>query len=207
MDAHSFLESKSHIFIKQTKEWSEILLNLENKNRYSLKDKQGNNIGLFYEKGDGIFQWIKRTILRSHRPFIVELLDSEGKILLSLHRKFFWFFSDLQIRDNNGNSLGQVHRRFGFIYKKYDLVDMNGQTFARIKSAIWRLWTFKIYDLSENEMAEISKKWGGILSEAFTDSDQFGVSFGSVETTQKVVLLAAAISIDFDFFEDNSQKH
>jgi uncharacterized protein YxjI len=207
LNIHQLLEGKSHIFIKQIKEWGEIIFNIENKNRYSLKDDTGTEVGFFYERGDGVFQWIKRLFLRSHRPLLIELVDTQGNVLISLKRSFFWFFSDLYITDNQGQNLGHVHRRFGIIHKRYDLIDQQGETFGNIKAAIWRLWTFKIFNSQGSEIAEISKKWGGVLTEVFTDSDQFGVSFGNVSGDQRVVLLAAAISIDFDFFEDNTRRN
>ena len=53
--------------------------------------------------------------------------------------------------------------------------------------------------------AEIAKKWGGGLREIFTDADTFRVAFGAGSWTpeQRTVVFAAAISIDFDFFENN----
>ena len=50
-----------------------------------------------------------------------------------------------------------------------------------MKAPRWRIWTFPIRDLEGNVMGEISKKWSGFLSEAFTDADTFLVDFG--ETT------------------------
>ena len=53
--------------------------------------------------------------------------------------------------------------------------------------------------------AAVSKRWGGVLREAFTDADTFRVDFGSngFSAQQRAVIFAAAISIDFDFFEKN----
>lgn len=53
--------------------------------------------------------------------------------------------------------------------------------------------------------AQISKKWGGALREIFTDADTYRVSFenGNWSRFQRRVIFAAAISIDFDFFENN----
>ena len=53
--------------------------------------------------------------------------------------------------------------------------------------------------------ALISKRWGGGLREIFTDADTFMVDFGNGIWTeeQRQVIFAAAMSIDFDFFENN----
>ncbi len=55
-------------------------------------------------------------------------------------------------------------------------------------------------------MGAISKKWQGFIKEGFTDADRFLVDFGSEQEwtlSERAVLLCAAISIDFDFFENN----
>ena len=57
-------------------------------------------------------------------------------------------------------------------------------------------------------VGEITKKWrgfqvSGLLTEAFTDADTLLVDFGSRTWSEeeKALIMSAAISIDFDFFE------
>ena len=59
-----------------------------------------------------------------------------------------------------------------------------------------------------NEVARISKKWSGLLKEYFTDTDNFMVEFGTKawSAAQRAVIVATAISIDFDFFENNNRN-
>jgi hypothetical protein len=74
-----------------------------------------------------------------------------------------------------------------------------------IRGAIWRIWTFPVMDSRGVGEALISKKWGGGMREIFTDADTFMIDFGSGHwsESQRRVIFAAAISIDFDFFENN----
>lgn len=104
--------------------------------------------------------------------------------------------------------MGGIHRRFGILHKKYDLRDENGQLFARIESPIWRLWTFPVLDLGGQERAVITKRWGGFLREMFTDADNYLVDFMTHPWTiqQRAAIFAAAVSIDFDFFENNQGR-
>ena len=113
----------------------------------------------------------------------------------------------MHIATAEGARLGSVHRRFALLSKKYDLQDQNGAVFASVKSPIWRIWKFPILDAVGAEKGCISKKWGGLLKEAFTDADCFLVDYGQGmwSDNQKAVILATAISIDFDFFEDNQR--
>jgi uncharacterized protein YxjI len=203
IDLKSFFENRDIIFIQQMKEWGEILVNIETKNKYKILDQHQNQLGLLAETSAGLWAFILRVLLRSHRPLEIKVWDRTNQVILKLSRPFFWFFSDLNIYDKHEKSMGHAYRRFGILHKKYDLYDGQGNLFARIKSPIWRLWSFKIFDLQEREIGLITKKWGGLLKEAFTDADRFGVSFKGLSEAQKVVIFAAAISIDFDFFEDN----
>ncbi len=104
-----------------------------------------------------------------------------------------------------GDRVGSIHRRFGILYKKYDLKDRMGRLFATVSSPRWRLWTFPIKDLSGEVCATVSKRWGGGLREVFTDADTFRIDFGTHAWTpeQRAILFALALSIDFDFFENN----
>ena len=160
------------------------------------------------ERTEGFWTTVKRLVFRSHRPLQIDFFDPDGSLRLSFRRSFFFFFSDLSVESHEGTPLGSVHRRFGILHKKYDLLDASGRCFARIETPIWRLWTFPLFRGDGQRVGEISKKWSGLLREAFSDADTFQVNFGAAAfgEVERAVILAAAISIDFDFFEDNQPK-
>ena len=203
------IESSPQLVIKQIKEWVEIVINFETRNKYEISTASGGRVGYIIERDGGFFDTVKRLFLRSHRPLDVDIFDPDSRNIFHLSRNFFFFFSDLYIHDMDKQKLGSIHRRFGIIYKKYDLLDKYGNLFARISAPIWRLWTFPVTSSTGQKVGVISKKWQGLLKEAFTDADSFVVDYGSENWTaeQKVVLLCAAISIDFDFFEDNQANN
>lgn len=136
----------------------------------------------------------------------MDILEQDGRPVLHLARDAFFFFSDLHVTAPDGRPLGSIHRKFALMYKKFELRDETGQIFARVSSPPWRLWKFPIVDARTGQtIAEITKKWCGALREMFTDADTFRVEFGQHPWTpsQRAILFATAISIDFDFFEDN----
>lgn len=200
-ELENLLSAYPQLFVQQRKEWTEIIINWETSNRYVILDASRGQVGFVAERGGGFGTKLRRMFLRSHRPFDIDILSRTGEQLLLLTRKFFWFFSDLEVKSPEGERYGSVHRRFGFIHKIYDLRDEMGRVFVRVESPIWRLWTFPLLNTS----AKITKRWSGALREVFTDADTFLVDFGSESwsPSQKAVILAAAISIDFDFFENN----
>lgn len=193
------------LFIRQRKEWTEIIVDWETSNRYEILGPGQQTLGMIAERGGGLLQSLKRAFLRAHRGFEIDVFNPAGVLLLTLARSFFFFFSDLAVTTPDGTALGSVHRRFGILFKKYDLRDASGRTFARIRSPLWRLWTFPILAEDGSAAGSISKKWGGALREVFSDADTFRVDFASHawSSAQRAVIFAAAISVDFDFFENN----
>lgn len=205
---NSFFKDSSQIIVKQIKELFEIVIDWETANKYSIRDENNNEIGFAAERSLGIFHKIVRNILRSHRSITIDIWDNNKKLIFTGKRPFYFFFSDLNVKGSNGENLGDIKTRFGFLKRKFDLLDQRGHLFARIESFRWRLWTFSIYDSTGRELGVISKKWGGLLKEAFTDTDMFAIDLSKYQWTeeQKSVLLFSCLSIDLDFFEDNSSS-
>jgi uncharacterized protein YxjI len=199
-----FLRTSNQLMIRQKKIWVEIFTSFEMQSRYHLLTPEGVEMGTIGERGSGLWRLLSRIFLGTHRPFNIEIKDLAGKTIFGCHRLFFWFFSDIFIDSANGQRLGSAHRIFSFLSKRYILRDEGGRPFARIYAPFWRIWTFKIYEAEgDQELACITKKWGGLAREYFTEADTFMIDFGSKAWTynQRATLLAAAISIDFDYFE------
>lgn len=200
-----FFDGHRQLFIRQRKEWTEIAIGWETRNQYEVLGSEQESLGAIAERAGGMVDMLKRGLLRSHRGFEIRVVDRENQPLLDLSRSFFFLFSDLTVMGAEGEKLGSVHRRFGLLYKRYDLRDSTGSTFARVRSPLWRLWTFPVVSARGSGNAVITKRWGGALREVFADADTFLIDFeqGSWSAQERAVIFAAAISIDFDFFENN----
>lgn len=199
------LSTSDEVFVRQKKEWTEILVDFETKNQYEILDAGGRNAGTVSEVSSGIGGFLKRNLFGSHRSLDVRVHDVDGSAVLKLSRDFFFLFSSLDVEAEGGAKLGSVERRFGLLYKIYDLLDGHGRCFAKIRAPRWRLWTFPVAHSNGHGEATISKKWGGALREVFADADTFRIAFerGDWAPTERLVVFAAAISVDFDFFENN----
>ncbi len=200
-----FYVQHSPLYVRQQKEIAEVLIDWESRNRYEVRDEQDQPIGALAERDRGARGIAGRWFLGSHRGYDIDVVDAHGAPLLSLSRSFFWLFSELDVVAADGRRHGQVRRRFGVIYKRYDLVDGAGQVFAKIAAPRWRIWTFPVESTRGTGTATIAKKWGGVVGEVLTDADTFRVDYehGSWSADERAVIFAAAISIDFDFFENN----
>ncbi|KAG8228514.1 hypothetical protein J437_LFUL008970 [Ladona fulva] len=63
------------------------------------------------------------------------------------------------------------------------------------------LWCVMSKDGS-TQVGKISKQWSGLVREAFTDSDYFGITFPlDLDVRMKAVMLGACFLIDAMFFE------
>ena len=205
MSVAPFLTGYPDLFIQQRQELIEIAVDWEMGNRYAILDSEENELAQVVEKKGGVWGFLLRGFLRSHRALEIAVMDRLGEQVLKLSRPFFFFFSSLDVTGREGRRLGWIQRRFGILYKRYDLVEAAGTRFARVRAPRWRLWTFPVEGEDGISTATISKKWGGALREVFTDADTYRVEFGDARWTeeQRAIILAAAISIDFDFFENN----
>jgi uncharacterized protein YxjI len=199
------LEKAEVYFVRQKKEWTEIVVDFETRNQYEVIDEAGQTVGTVSEVSSGVGGFLKRNFFGSHRALDIRVHDASGEPLFRFSRSFFFLFSSLLVIAEGGAPIGRIERRFGLLYKKYDLVDRDQRVFAHVKSPLWRLWTFPARHVNGTSTARIEKKWGGALREVFADADTFRVAIetGDWNPAERLVLFATALSIDFDFFENN----
>ena len=198
----------SNFFVKQRKEWTEIIVNLETKNRYDIFDPNGVAIGSAEEHSQGALGLFKRMFLGTHRPFLATISDAAGSPQLEIQRPFFFLLSDMFVHTNTGAQVGSIHRRFHLLQATYSLKDNRGREFATIKRPFWRFWLFDIKDLEGKTIGQINKRWGGVLREMFSSADSFEVNIKNTNFSdfQRALMLAASIAIDFDHFEKQSKN-
>ncbi|MFA6029143.1 MAG: phospholipid scramblase-related protein [Elusimicrobiota bacterium] len=196
--------------IQQKKEWTEILTGFETRNRYEILSDKAEGIGFVAEEGEGFLKWITRVFLRGHRPFVIAILDASKNVVLRVRRPWFWIWSSTFVEDAAGKPLGAIHRKFRLFGRRFEVHDAAGQLTGRVDAGFFRIWTFDLMDAMGAKTGTITKKWGGLLKEAFTDSDRFVVALEGPAAPQnadaKAVLLGAALALDFDYFEDNNRR-
>ena len=195
------LESVDTLIVSQEKDWTEIISGYEMRNKYNILDADGKLVYLAAE-WEGSF-WT-RVILKSIRPFTIYIMNPDGSRVLILQRPFKFYFHRLKIHDANWNHLGTIQRQFSFLRRHYSVLDEFGFELFRLFGPILHPWTF-IIQTPGREIGRITKKWSGLLKEAFTNADNFGVTFpADVDITWKALLLGAVFLIDFVHFERRS---
>lgn len=189
------------LWMRQVRELAE-WLGYETRNKYEILSDNKAPVGYAAEQQKGIFGFFLRQFLGHWRSFDVQFFSNDRQPWFKAHHPFRWYFTRIEVFDANNKNLGSIERQFSVISKKFTVKDSRGQQLAEVASPLWKPWTFK-FTQREKAIAEIQKKWSGLLSEAFTDRDNFLVEFheSKLEEDFRKMILAAAVFIDLMYFE------
>ncbi len=195
------LRTVSSLVVRQKKEIGEILTGFETKNKYVVLDENGNHL-YFAAEEKGSF--LLRIFLKALRPFKLAVLTENQEVVLRVIRPFRFFFHRAEIVDGQGKTLGIIQKRFSILRRKYSVLDSLGEEKFQLFGPLLHPWTFQI-KRDGTEYGKITKKWSGLLTEGFTDADNFGVTFPQEwEIETKALFLGAVFLIDFVHFENKS---
>jgi len=196
------LAETDHLTVKQEVERLEAWTGIETANQYTVRDGMGRVVFDVLEESDSAADVLGRLFLKSARPFTLQLGTTSGELALTMERPFRLWFHEVSVHDDRGRQLGAVERQFSLINRRYRVKSAGGESYE-IHGPLFRPWTFKIL-AQGSECGLITKKWGGMLRESFTDADRFGVRLPpGIGVEMKAVFLAAVFLIDFVHFEDN----
>lgn len=202
----SIVAGRDRVLIQQTKEWGEILLGFESKNRFELKDEQGVRLGLAAEEAQGLGQWFLRNLLGHCRRATIHVYDAQGNQVGRGEKPFRWFFHRMEVFDGE-QKVGAVQRRWSLLHRVFAIENAAGQEVMELKSPFFHPWTFTLR-FQGSEAGVIRKQWGGLLKEMFTDADAFGLEVGAhVPVEVRKLLLVATFLVDFTCFENNQGRN
>jgi uncharacterized protein YxjI len=195
------LEATPQLMVRQYRETWEWLAGFETRNRYLVGDPRGDAVAWAAEHGEGVGAFLLRQLLGHWRRFEIRFFDSAHRPVLRVVHPFRWFFKRLEVHASDGQKIGAVQQRFSLLKKSFDVEDARGSVLMRVRSGLFRPWRFD-FERNGREVARVQKRWTGLLTEAFTDADSFGVSFEpSLGSQERLLVLAAAIFVDLRFFE------
>ncbi|PVZ97820.1 hypothetical protein BB558_006210 [Smittium angustum] len=208
--------SQGAIIITRNIEFMSLLVGFEQSNRYALLDQQGNLLGYMLEDST-LVSMLMRQSFRLHRPFKVTILDANMKPVLRVTRPFSFINSKISVSDMEENLIGETHQEWHLWRRRYNLFTDKTQ-FARV-DAPFLSWQFDMRDVNDYLVASyvlrmdpyiLSIERGNLsqpLSLSGNNYEQLGVSSRILTFDQRAVLLANAISIDFDYFSRHSNHH
>jgi uncharacterized protein YxjI len=202
----SILGSAQRLFIRQVKEWSEILVGFEARNRFEIVTEAGETLGYAAEEGSGFGAILTRNFLGRLRPCTVRIFDQSRTEVGRGEKPFRWYFHRMDVFEGE-RKLGAIERQFSLLHRKFTVEGPDGAPILTIHSPLLRIWTFKIL-MAGQEVGSVRKKWGGVLREMFTDADTFGIEFAEaiLPAESKKILLVAVFLVDFVCFENNMNR-
>jgi uncharacterized protein YxjI len=166
-------------------------------NAYKVYNSDGGQIGAIQETMHGGLKLLSLLINKAFFPFKLNILDNEGSVLATLKRGWTFFMSRIQVLDAQGVPLAFIKQQFKFFKPTFHILDTGERPIASI-TGDWKAWNFTITDAGGSQIGTITKKWNGILKEAFTTADKYIVSIkpGVAEDSGKIAIVATAITID-----------
>ncbi|XP_074838986.1 phospholipid scramblase 3 isoform X3 [Carettochelys insculpta] len=199
------------VLIQQKVELAEALVGFEGANRYELWDVQGRRLFQAEEQSD----CCTRNCCGSLRRLGLSLTEPGGRPVLRLLRPLkcasCWCpccLQELEVQCPPGTTIGHVVQTWHPFTPKFSVQDAGKQTLLRVLGpcCVFRCGgdvNFEVKTSDESRsVGRISKQWGGLLKEVFTDADAFGIQFPlDLDVKMKAVLLGACFLIDYMFFE------
>ncbi|TKB49388.1 hypothetical protein FCL40_08625 [Ferrimonas sediminicola] len=197
-------DNHARVRVQQLFEMAEIF-GFESRNRYRVLDDRQRPLAYAAEQGSGLFGTLSRQLFGHWRRFDIHLFSPERQPLLTAHHPFRWWLQRLEVSEASGRKLGAVQQRFALLHRRFNIEDERGRVLMTVASPLWRLWTFPV-QRQGREVARISKRWSGGLTELFTDKDNFVVEYSdpALDNRSRSLLLMATLFIDLQYFENKA---
>jgi uncharacterized protein YxjI len=188
------------LYIRQKRELAEFF-GFETRNKYAISTADRREVFYAAEQGFGFLGMLAMQALGHWRRFDIAFFDRERHEAFRAHHPFRFFLQRLEV-SSGGRLIGVIQQRFSILTKHFDVLDANGNILFEMKSGLLRLWTFPFFR-GEHQVGCVEKKWSGV----FNDKDNFRVSFTDPGLTMdhRMVMLAAAVFIDLQYFERKAQ--
>lgn len=211
-----YLAQLDQVLVHQEVELLEAFTGFETANRYTVKNSLGQPV--FYAVEDT--GCCNRNCCGPSRPFDMRLMDHSQREVIHLSRPLrcqsCWFpccLQELDVEGPGGHVLGSVRQRWSLLRPSFSVHDASGKRVLDIVGPVCTCSMcgdveFELVSVANDQRVGcISKQWSGLAKEAFTDADNFGVSFPiDLDPNLKATVLGATFLIDFMFFEKRSNK-
>ncbi|MEE2727755.1 MAG: phospholipid scramblase-related protein, partial [Candidatus Latescibacterota bacterium] len=142
-------------------------------NNYDIHDPQTGDILMeCREEGLGFLTKLFRfTDAKRMTPFDIQISTPDGQQLIRITRGVSIFLSKVSVLDENNQIIGGFKQKLFSIGGAFNVLDANDQPVCVLQGK-WTGWDFR-FMAGENELAHITKEWGGIGKELFTSADNY----------------------------------
>jgi len=208
-----YLQMLDNLFVRQCIEPLELLTGIETANAYEVF---ANGFMLYWAQEQSDF--CARQCCGPNRPFTMTVSDMTRTPVMRMHRPYrcscclcWCCLQKMIVEAPVGVVVGSVEQDCTACSAVFTCKDASGAPVMRIvgPSACCRCCkvTFKVMNTQGQEVGEVTKQWAGYIQEAFTDADQFGITFPrELPVQDKAVILGACFLIDFMYFERKAAR-
>ncbi|KAF0028043.1 hypothetical protein F2P81_019130 [Scophthalmus maximus] len=181
------------------------LVGFESNNKYEVRNAMGQNVFYAVEEND----CLSRQCCGPMRSFTIHILDNFGQEVITITRPlkctsclFPCCLQELEVQSPPGNTVGYVVQQWHPFSPKFLVANEHCEPVLKIHGPFcgWSCLPdvdFEILTMDEvSKIGKISKQWSGLLREAFTDTDNFGIKFPmDLDVRMKAVMIAACFLI------------
>ncbi|PWN35878.1 Scramblase-domain-containing protein [Meira miltonrushii] len=171
-----------------------VFLGYEQANKYSILTPEGYQVGYLAESEKGLLGGtLKRQFLRTHRSFEAHIMDTTGRVVLTIRRPTTLINSKIKVlvpHPSTGEErlVGEVHQIWHPYKRKYELFVNQGDQlsedgsnesmvqFAGIDGG-FLAWDFMLTDEHNRPLGAITRNFRGFGRELFTDTGQYILTF------------------------------
>ncbi|XP_067658117.1 phospholipid scramblase 2-like [Haliotis asinina] len=220
-----YLTQLDQILIEQQVDLIEVLLAWECNNKYRVMNSMNQQCYYAAEKTDTLM----RLCCGSNRGFKIHVVDNAGKEVLRIRRDFkccggcCWCADadcaahEVIVETSEGEPLGYVRQLPSKWKGHYGILDSS-------RNQIMEIWgpccgcqglccradvDFPVRSMQDgNIVSKISKQWGGVAREIFTDAEKFSVTFPQdLDVKVKATLMGAVFLIHFMYYEEDESQN
>jgi uncharacterized protein YxjI len=166
-------------------------------NSYKIRNNQGEEIGCVLQKNSALQKILRLLINKNFLPFNMEITDSSGNLQASISRGWNLFMSTISIRNAAGINIGTIKQKFRFLKPTFKIYNKSENIVAEIFGD-WTAWKFEINNTKGQKIGIINKKWNGAMKEMFTTTEKYNVELDLIdfELFDRIAILSAAITVD-----------
>lgn len=186
------------IVVEQVRKFFEL------RNQYGLYSTDGQRIGAIEQVEQSPLQFLARMFsdLDVALPTTLAVTDDQGVLVLRLHKP--WFRWAVRVQGPDGAAIGTITKQVRLGKARFRLAGPDGAQLGEVRARNWRARDFSVLDADGDPVADVSKRWRGLVTEAFTDADTYVVELATSREPLRSLALAASLSIDVVMKEKDS---
>ncbi|KAL1437203.1 hypothetical protein MTO96_049185 [Rhipicephalus appendiculatus] len=206
-----------HIVIQQNVELLEVFLGIEGANHYEAKNPMGQLIYNIREQSN----FCARCCCGPGRCLEIDVLDSTMSVVIHIVRPLrcshcccFCCLQEIEVQAPPGTPIAQIRQRWSICRPYFTIYTPEDEPALHVVGPICTESLpckcdvkFEVHSTNDVVIGAVTKEWGGLVKEYFTDADSFNVTFPlDLAVKMKAALLALSVLIDYMFFEDSCRK-